>query len=292
MINYLLYKLGEFVALAVPLKIGYKIAAFFSDLHYFFAKVDRAEVTSNLKTIFPEKTDKEIARIRITIFRNFAKYLVDFFRYPLVNKDYIDKNVRVANQHYFDEALARGKGVVVLTAHIGNWELGGVTIGLLGYPFWVVALAHKNKKIDEFFNKRRESMKMKVIPFAKAVRQCFKVLKENQMVALVGDKDYTKEGGVIVDFFGKPTSLPQGPAAFALMTGAVILPGFMLREPDDSFTLYMEKPIEPAQGKDYKNENDLKEMVDRYKVIMEDYIRKYPDQWYMFREFRVKNDKK
>lgn len=286
MIKYFLYKIGQFLVLCVPLKIGYKIAVFCSDMHYMFADKDREGLKANLEAIFPGITFREMRRLRIKILRNFAKYLVDFFRYPILDKEYVKKNIKVENANYFNEALAKGKGVIVLSAHLGNWELGGVAIALLGFPFWVVALTHKSKKVDKFFNSQRESKGIKVIPFGRAVRACFNVLRDNQMVALVGDRDFTKEGGIIVDLFGKPTSLPKGPAAFALKTGAAIVPGFMVRNPDDSFTLRMEKPIF-VSPQENPSENDLKGLIDRYKIILEEYIKKYPDQWYVFRKFWV-----
>jgi lauroyl/myristoyl acyltransferase len=169
----------------------------------------------------------------------------------------------------------------MLTAHLGNWELGGLVFGALGYPFWAVALPHKNKKINDFFNDRRESKGVHVIQFGKAARMCLSLLKENKMVALVGDKDYSNEAGVVVDFFGRKTYLPKGPAGFALKTGALILPGFMIRNPDDTYTLHMEKPIESTGG------DTIETLTLKYAAIMERYIKQYPQQWYMFRQFWI-----
>lgn len=284
MVNYIIYRIGQFIALSVPLKIGYKIAVLISDIHYIFADKDRRAVKENLKAIFPEKSDREIRRIRIRMFRNFAKYLVDFFRFSKLDMKYIKNKIHIENIHYLDEALSKKNGAIALSAHLGNWELGAVVIALLGYPFWAVALAHKHKKVNDFFNFQREIKGVRVIPLGKAVRRCLNVLEKNGIVALVGDRDFN-EKGVIVDFFGKPAFFPEGPAAFALKTGASIVPGFMLRNKDDTFTLRMEKPLEfsPTDNK----KNDLTELILQYKTIIEDYIRKYPDQWYMFRRFWI-----
>jgi len=284
MVNYIIYRIGQFIALCLPLKVGYKVAVLVSDIHYVFADKDRRVVTENLKAIFPQKSDREIRKIRIRIFRNFAKYLVDFFRFSKLDMEYIKKNIKLEDISYLDEALSKEKGAIALTAHIGNWELGGAVISILGYPFWAVALPHQHKYVDNFFNFQRESKGVRVIPLGKAVRQCLNALKENAIVALVGDRDFN-EKGVIVDFFGKPTFFPEGPAAFALKTGASIVPGFMLRNKDDTFTLRFEKSLEfsPADNK----KNDLTELILQYKTIIEDYIRKYPDQWYMFRRFWI-----
>ena len=284
MSNYYIYRFGQFLALALPLRLIYSLAAVLAQGYYFFAFRDRRFVKANLRVIFPEKTNRQLRKISRMVFRNFAKYLVDFFRFEKLNRQYIDKNIKLENLHYFDQALAKGKGVVVLTAHLGNWELGGVVLAQLGYPFWAVALPHKNKKVNDFFDAQRNRKGVKVIAMGKAVRSCITEIRNNHMVALVGDRDFS-EKGIIVDFFGKPTHFPEGPAALSLITGASIVPGFMLRNPDDSFTLRIEKPIEFISTDD--KAKNLADLIDIYKGIIQDYIRKYPEQWYVFRRFWV-----
>lgn len=284
MLNYILYRAGHFIAMNLPLKVVYKIATFCSDLHYIFANKDRRFVKENLKVIFPEKSNREIRRIRIRMARNFAKYLVDFFRFEKLDSRYIKKNIRIEKINNFDEAIKKGKGVVVVSAHLGNWELGGVVVALLGYPFWVVALPHKEKKVNDFFNYQRESKGIKVIPLGKAARKSIDVLRDNGLLVLAADRDFAGNGAVM-QFFGRPAIFPEGPAALSLKTGAVIVPAFMLRNLDETFTLRIEKPIEflPTGNK----EQDMKELMKLYIKIFEEYIRKYPDQWYMFKRFWV-----
>ena len=286
MFNYYIYRFGQILALGLPLRAVYSLASFLAQIYYFSAFRDRRFVKTNLRVIFPNKSNKQLCKITRRVFRNFAKYLVDFFRFEKLDRQYIDKNIKLENLHYFDQALATGKGVVVLTAHLGNWELGGVVIAQLGYPFWAVALPHKNKKVNDFFDTQRNRKGVKVIAMGKAVRGCIREIRNNHLVALVGDRDFS-EKGTIVDFFGLPTHFPQGPAALSLMTGASIVPGFMLRNPDDSFTLRIEKPVEftPSGDKD----KDLVDLIDVYKNIIQDYIRKYPEQWYVFRRFWVES---
>jgi len=284
MLNYLLYRTGQFIAMRLPLKITYKIATICSDLHYMVANKDRMCVKENLRAIFPEKLNREIRRIRIRMARNFAKYLVDFFRFEKLDKEYIKNNIRIENINYFNQAISKGKGVIVLSAHLGNWELGGVAVAQSGYPFWVVALVHKEKKVNDFFNFQREAKGIRVIPLGKAAKKSLDVLNNNGLLALAGDRDFTGKG-VVMDFFGKSAVFPEGPAALSLKTGASIVPGFMLRNPDDTFTLRIEKPIEFIPTGDKKQ--DMKELMQRYIIIFEEYIREYPDQWYMFKRFWV-----
>ncbi|MGA2774806.1 MAG: lysophospholipid acyltransferase family protein [Candidatus Omnitrophota bacterium] len=284
MVNYFFYRLGQSIALHLPLKLAYSIAVFIADLRHIFAFRDRRFVTENLKAIFPEKSAEEIRKIRTWLFRNFAKYLVDFFRYEKLDNEYINKNIRIENLNHFEDALKNGKGAIILSAHIGNWELGAVVVALSGYPLWAVALEHKEKEVNDFFDSQRKSKGVNVIPFSKAVRQCLDLLNDNKIIALVGDRDFTGKG-VITDFFGKKARFPDGPAAFALKTGASILPCFMVRNPDDSFTLKIEKPFQLVSRGDKKE--DIKMCIREYVKIFEDYIRKYPEQWYIFRRFWI-----
>ncbi|MCX5709045.1 MAG: lysophospholipid acyltransferase family protein [Candidatus Omnitrophica bacterium] len=280
MFNYPLYKIGQFISRAVPLKTAYKIAAFFSDVHFVFADKDRAEVIANLKAMFPEKSKKELLKIRIQIFRNFAKYLVDFFRSEEVDTEYIKRKVKIDDIRNIDDALKKGKGVVILSAHIGNWELGGIVLAYLGYPLSGVALPHKSKKVNDFFNGQREKKGMKVISFGKAARTCLKLLKENKLIALVGDKDFSKEAGVVTNFFGKPSFMPKGPAAFALKNGSAIVPVFVLRNPDDTFTIKINKPIDCSS-------NSIEGITAKCTEEIEKLIIAHPEQWYMFKKFWI-----
>jgi len=216
------------------------------------------------------------------MFRNFAKYLVDFFRFQNLDADYVEKNIKFENLEYVDAALKNKKGLISVTAHIGNWELAGAALSLKGYPISAVALSHKNKKVNDFFIRQRESKKLNVIPFGNAARACLSALKQNHLLALVGDRDFSEKGPVI-DFFGKPSIFPEGPAVFALKTKAEIIPGFMVRNTDDTFTLRFEKPVE-YEVTGNKSE-DIKKIITSYKSIFEKYIGLYPDQWFMFRRF-------
>lgn len=284
MVNYTLYRIGQAIALTLPLRCAYAVAIFFAAVHSVFAVQDRKAVRENLQAIFPDKSSREIAGISRRMKYNFAKYLVDFFRFEKLDNEYISRNIRIINKHYLDTELQKGKGIITLTAHIGNWELGGVVVALLGYPFWAVALPHKDKRVNDFFNAQRQSKGIRVIPLGNAVRQCLNVLKKNEVLALVGDRDFT-ERGIVLNFFGRPTFLPEGPAAFALKTQASIVPAFIVRNPDDSFTLRFEKPLTVSAGS--PRNKAIVEIITQYTSIFEEYIRAYPDQWYMFRRFWI-----
>ena len=285
MISYLLYKTGEFISLYFPLKISYGIAIFCSNLYHLFIKVDRRTVRANLKAIFPDKQLSEIESIRSEMFINFARYLVDFFRFPLLNQANIKNVFRLVNQHYLEQALANGKGAIIVSAHLGNWELGGIGLALAGYPIGVVVLSHQHKRVDEFFNLRRKEKGVIVMPLGNAVKDCLSLLRQNKAIALIGDRTFDSSA-VELDFFGLKSHLPKGPAILSLKTGAPIVLAFTPRCPDGSYQLIFEKAIAfvPSGNRD----KDIIELSNRYKTVIENYIKCYPEQWFMFRKFWAK----
>jgi len=127
-------------------------------------------------------------------------------------------------------------------------ELGGVALAALGFPLSVVVLTHKHDNIDRFFTQQRQAKGVGVIPVGIAVRRCFKVLADNGAIALVSDRDYFNNG-LEMKFFGKKTIIPKGPALFSRRCDAPIVPVFMLRNEDDTFTLKILEPIMPVRTK-------------------------------------------
>ena len=282
MYSFLIYKLGQFLALVLPLRAGYSIAIFAAKLQYLLSRKDRLVVYGNLRAIFPDKDEKEIAVLAKMVFVNFAKYLVDFFRFEKLDKKFLSEKVKVVGRENLDNALKGDKGVIALTAHIGNYELGGAVISLLGYRFNAVALDHKNRLVNDFFVGQRVRTGVKVISLGSTLRRCYEVLRKGEVVALVGDRDFSNHG-IVTEFFGRKTLIPKGPAAFYVRAGASIVPGFLIRTPDDSFELRFEPPISyHAIG---NVETDEKKVTDLCVEAIEDYIKRYPSQWYMFRRF-------
>ena len=266
--------------LHLPLKCAYALALFLSDLQFLISRTDRKNVISNMNTILPDgKNNVKLAR---EVFRNFGKYLVDFFRIENLNKDNIDRTIKVENRKIIDKCLAQKKGMIVLTAHLGNWEIGGIAVSFLGYPLYVIALPHKDKRINNLFNKQREIFGERIIPLGNAARKCLECLKNNEIIALVGDRDFTP-GGIVMDFFGKKSLIPKGPAGFSLKTGSPIVPGLVIRQKDNSYKLIISQPIEPVLTGN--KDKDLYELTKKCLRVIEDYVRKYPSQWLMFRKF-------
>lgn len=282
MFRYILYKIGEFLSLYLPQRLGYKIAKLISILHYFVSKTDRIAVRGNIKVIFPGIEESLLKKYTKGVFVNFGLYLLNFLKFSKLDRSYIEKNIVIEGKEYIDELLSKGKGLIAVTAHLGNWELGGVILGLLGYRVNAVALPHNHRMVDEFFNRQREANNVGVIPINRAVRGCLEALARNEIVCLVGDRDFT-QGGIVVDFFGKPTMIPRGPAVFSLRNKTPIVAGFTVCQDNDKFRLFFKPPVEFTPSGEY--EKDVYFLTKLYLKQIEDCIRLYPDQWSVFRQF-------
>ena len=207
--RYYLYKFGQFLTDRLSLKASYGIAVFFSNLHYYLSWRDRRSVKNNLKYIVAD--GENISRLAKGVFLNFGKYLADFFRMiRVLDRDYIARTVTILNREYIDEVLQNGKGGILLTAHMAHWEMGAVVLSVLGYPLVVLALPHREKRVNDLFNFQREAKGMTVIQTNTAVRRCVEALKDNKLVALAADRDFTLNGEPL-DFFGKKTLIPKNP---------------------------------------------------------------------------------
>lgn len=282
MLNYILYRIGEFISLYLPLKLVYALAGLISYLQYLLSKKDRTSVSNNLRAIFPDMEDTLIKKYTKGVFINFGIYLANFFKFKKIDLAYIRENVIIKGLDNVDRALSAGKGLILFSAHIGNWELGGITLGLMGYPMNAVTLTHKHKKVNIFFTRQRQSKNLKVIPLGNAVRSCLEAFSRNEIVCIMGDRDFT-QGGIIVDLFGKPTMIPKGPAIFHLRNQTPLVAAFTVRQENGKFCLFFNPQIQFAPSGNY--ENDIRSLTGIYLKQIEDCIRAYPGQWSMFRRF-------
>ena len=239
----------------------------------------------NLRQI--TRSDEGLWEQARSVFQNFGVYLVDFFfMYKTVNQKFMEEKVVIKGWEHFEKAHARGKGVIILTAHVGNWEMGAALLGRLGHPLMAVALPHKERRVNELFNRQRQNYGVTVIPTNTAVRRCIQALRENKCVALLGDRDFGTFGEPL-PFFCRPTLIPKGAAFFALKTGAAILPSFVLPKGDGTYELSFDEPILPREGSSGDDQALMLELMKKSVAVIEAKIRANPTHWLMFREFGI-----
>ena len=277
MIAYVFYRIGYFFATFLPLRAAYGLATVLSYAKYYISPRDRKAVIGNLLRILPVEEHGRVHAYAKQVFVCFGKYLIEFFRVKYLKKEDVGKIMTIIGLEYVDEALKRGKGVIIVAAHLDNWELGGICMALLGYPFVAVALPHRHRLVNAFFNRQRERIGAVVVPsLGIALRRIYEALHKNQLVALVGDRVFSSNGK-LMDFLGDKKMIPRGPAILATRTGAAIITGFVSRDEQDHHTLTFSRPLDQGLTED--------EYIEAYTRSIEAQIRKYPTQWMMFREF-------
>lgn len=281
--KYLQLKFAEGVARFMPRRVAYGFARRGADLYLLFDRRGREAVIHNLQrihnhngTVLSPRALRSLAREN---FLNFAKYLVDFFHFLHLSRERADRLINYGlAPELFDELLGHGKGLITLSAHLGNWELGAAAMARLGYPFNTVALWQPDPKVNELYQSYRTNRGMNPIPFGRAARGCIAALRRNEVVAVMGDRDYTG-GRHTVDFFGRPARLPDGPAKLALGTGAPILPIFLVRVHGDTFSFVLGEPIWADRERD-----SVADVMNAIARAMEKVISAHSEQWFLFHD--------
>lgn len=281
MFEYGAYWLADFISRTIPRHVAYWFALRLSDLYYFFERRGRGAVMANLKQVMAFKgwypTERELRLTARTTFQFFGKYLVDFFRFQRLDEADIRRLVVIEHPEYIEQAYRAGKGVIAVTAHLGNWEIGGAVLAGLGYPINVVALRQPSAKLNDFFQKHRRKRGMVVMPLGASVKRLLGALRQKEFVALLADRDYSEHHDFSM-LCGAPACLPRGAAWLAEKTGAVIMPGFVLRNEDDTFLMKMYPPIMPVPG---MPRDEIQRKISR---VLEEAISAYPHQWFMFQK--------
>jgi KDO2-lipid IV(A) lauroyltransferase len=281
--KYLQLKLAEFLSRVLPRRMGYGVARRFADFYVLVDRRGRESVISNLTRIHSHSgvvlSRRALRVLARENFLNFAKYLVDFFHFLHLKPERMNRliNFGIVPQ-VLDDLLAKGKGVIVLSAHLGNWELGAAALAQRGFRFNAVALWQPDPKLNALYQSYRTRRQINPIPFGRAARECIAALRRNEIVAVVGDRDYTG-GRDTTEFFGQPARLPDGPAKLALATGAPILPVFMVRTQNDTFSYVLGEPIWADKKKD-----KLPDVMRQVAQALERVISQHSEQWYLFHD--------
>jgi KDO2-lipid IV(A) lauroyltransferase len=279
--KYYWLKFAELVSRLFPRRMSYGVARRVADLYLVFDKRGREAVIANLQQIQASSgvalTPRALHSLARENFLNFAKYLVDFFKFLHIDRNRMRRIVHFGNvPDILDDLLKHGKGIIIVSAHLGNWELGAAALAALGYKFNAVALWVPDEKLNGLYQHYRISRNINPIPFGRAARECIRKLRGNEIVAVVGDRDFSASVQT-VEFFGRPARLPDGPAKLALATGSPLLPIFMIRLPGDTFAYIVDEPIWAD-----KNRHSVDDVMRQIAVALERVIRLHSEQWFLF----------
>lgn len=263
----------------LPRRLGYALAILLARFAWLFARRARSALERNLQIALPELTPVERRRIARRNFRNHSKAYTDLMRLPVARVEDLRSLLRVEGVGYLEAARARGRGVLVVSAHMGSWEIAAAIWSATVAPVSLFAEELEPRELYEWYRCTRARLGISVLPLTRAgLRQVLQALDEQEMVVTAIDRDILGTG-ILVDFFGRPARIPDGPAAIALRKGTPLLPVAVYRLPDDTFQAVGYPPIfaEPTGDR----AADIRRVTGELVRHLEGFIRAYPDQWHM-----------
>ena len=231
--------------------------------------------------------DPYVRRLAYTSWVNYGRYASDFLNFANIDAEAIerecsDASVGASWKEYIDQAREAGRGTILASAHFGNWDMAGVIVGRHMRPH-AVADTFKDPRLDKLIQSQREAKGVHIIPLEGSARRLLRVLQQNEIVGLVTDRPLPPGEGVEITFFGRKTSVPAGPGTLALKTGAPIVAGFVWYGSDRRFCIRTYPPIFPQKGA--ARDAEIARLTQYIYTALEEVVRAYPSQWYMFRPF-------
>ena len=272
-----LQKFGVVLFHIMPVKLTDIIAIGFGFLFCFFFKNKRRYIERNLEHIF---STESISRERMNFFlkrtfANFALTMTDFFRLAFISKDSILESAECLGYENVEKALAQHKGCILITLHLGNWDYAGVYLAARGLPMTALVEVTDNAMFD-LYTKHRESTGMKTYPVTRAGYAFLDIIRNNRVLAVLADRDIMKNG-ISVRFFSGKRNIPKGLAEMVIRSKLPVVFAYMVLNPSSKRVRYLgviKSPIIFNGDADAFN----RLMVSEF----EKFIRKYPDQWFVF----------
>jgi len=262
----------------IPRRWARRVSGFLGELWFAVDKRHRQMALDNLTRAFGgEKSGREIRQIAKQVFRNIVHVVFEVgWSLHLHPKD-LDAFFSVKGLANLRATVGKGKGALVLTGHVGNWELMPVVAAMAGYSANVLYRPIDYAPLDRFFVEARSRFGLKMIPKDASLLRVFRALKRGETVVMLLDQNVGLHKGVMVDFFGRRACTSYGLAYIALKTGAPVLPIFVVRD-GRGFTAEIGPEIPFTKTGD--DRKDLEENTLQYNETLESIIRRYPDQWF------------
>ena len=283
--GYWMWRAGAALVQRLPARFVYVCAVLGGELAYLVWNTKREIAKHNLAVVLGRPQDHpEVARVARRSFRNFGKYLTEIMRFPKLHAGDLERLVIIDDRshEHLQRALDHGKGLIFVSAHFGNFELGGARIAQ-EIPITVVADELENQRLMDFLVANREHKNVVILPPEGSAKRVLAALRRNEMVGFMMDLGPRARelDNVQAEFFGRATTFPTIAAALARVSGAPIVVAAVKRERDNSFRGTALPPIFVARTK--QAASDLESATQSIVHALEGLIRPDPDQWYIFR---------
>jgi KDO2-lipid IV(A) lauroyltransferase len=262
----------------LPERAAYRVGQGLGRLVFWIDRRHRKLALENLRFAFGgEKSEQELQSIAQGSYQHLGLSLVELARAMVSPPQKVMEWVRVEGLDHFVDAHKKGRGVLYLTAHLGNWELMALAQSLQGYPIGVVARPVGNPLLERLLGRLRSRWGNRVVRKKGALREVLKLLKRGEAVGFLLDQNVAVDQGVFVNFFGRPACTHKTLALLALKTGASVLPAFTFRERDYGHRIVVESPVILEETGD--TDRDVEVNTQKFTSLIESHIRRHPDQW-------------
>ena len=271
------YRIGYSLGKWLPRGVLFRFADLLANATHWRNDEPARNLRANLRSAFPRWSERDVDELSKKIFRNFARNLVDYGRFHMLTDEALDRLLpSIQHLHFIEESSAKGKGVILVTGHIGNWELGALFFGRHGFKINVVTIPEGSERIDSIRGAYRTLQNIRTIvvdgsPFSSL--EIVAALRRGEIVAMLVDR-WDGTDGIPAKFFGEDRRFPRGPFALSRATGAPVIPAFIVRD-GKIYRGVVDPPIFMDQPGDETGARRVSESLERM-------IRTHPDQWYNF----------
>ncbi|PID56201.1 lipid A biosynthesis acyltransferase [candidate division KSB3 bacterium] len=263
----------------LPHRIALRAGETIGRLLYYLLPSRRAIGLKNLQVAFgDELSDAGRKAILKTTFKNLGKTLIETLRMPKISREALLEKVEIVGEEYCRAAKDKGRGLVYLTGHLGCWEFSSHAYSAAGYLIHTVMRPLDNPYLNEQICKRRMMFGNPLIYRGNGLRQILAALKKGERVGILMDQNTLRSKGIFVDFFGKAACTTPVIAILALRYNVPVVPGFIIRTGFDRHKLFFGPEIEIERSGNFQK--DIAVNTEKFNKIIEDVIRRYPDQWF------------
>ena len=263
---------------SLPRPLARRVSAFVAKCLFILRPPLQRAAQFNLRLAFPELPESARRRIITRMVRNVGWMAVEFARMPRYTRGHIESVIILEGFEHFIAAERRGKGVLLLTGHMGAWELGPFAHAVFGSPINFLMRPIDNTMVNRIVNRYRCASGNRPIRKNESARVILRILKSGGVVGVLADQNTIATEAVFVDFFGTPASTTTGIARLARRTGAAVVPAYTYWDSKlAKYRLSYEPALElPSTGDE---QSDIRDYCTRFNHVIEDYIRRFPDQW-------------
>ena len=252
--------------------------AWIGGLGYRPLGIRRAVVEQQIAAAFPEMTQSDVERTARAAYRHLGRNAAEIALAPRLGRQgLVDLFEQVDNWDWVERAMAAGRGIIAVTGHVGNWELGGAYFAARGIPIDAIARRQANPLFDEYITRTRADMGMVIVHDHEAVRRTARSLRDGRLVAFLADQGVKGLASTFVPFFGRPAKTPRGAAVFALRGDVPIVMIHAVRQRDERYELAAEELPVTHTG---DRERDVDDVMLRFSQALERMVRKYPGQYF------------